>query len=145
RMTKDCLIRPAAQDQLEAIAAMADVAIAAGPKHKSWIFYQFSKGLSEFRLGRFATAAEWMQKVAAAGGVGWREAQADMVLAMAQHHLGKTSEARTTLTRGLQIVTEQLPTLDSPDLGTSWGDILITHFLKQEAENLIQVQSAPKP
>src|SRR5713101_8044303 len=49
RMAKDCLILPPPAADLETIGKMADTAVAAGPDHKFWHYFQFVKGLAEYR------------------------------------------------------------------------------------------------
>src|SRR5688500_14151361 len=81
RMAKDCLILPPAPADLQLIAQMADKAIAAG-QNKPWPYFQFARGFAEYRLGRFDSAIEWMEKGVAAQGDWYRAVQAHMVLAI---------------------------------------------------------------
>src|SRR5205814_1851316 len=63
RMAKDCLLLPPPNDQLETIVKMTDRAVAAGPSHRNWLYFEFAKGLVEYRRGNPASAVEWLQKV----------------------------------------------------------------------------------
>ena len=60
------------------------------------------------------------------------------MLAMAQYQLGEKEEARTVLTKGVQIEQAKLEKLESGDLGSSWVDWLTSETLVGEAKALIE-------
>src|SRR5262249_6407086 len=62
RIAKVCLMLPPAPADLPTLEAMADTALKAGPQDKKWPYYEFLKGLAEYRQGHFDAALEWMQK-----------------------------------------------------------------------------------
>jgi Flp pilus assembly protein TadD len=134
RMAKDCLILPPPAADLETIGKMADTAVAAGPDHKSWHYFQFVKGLAEYRQGHFASAAEWLQKVAGREGDPHRTVAAYMVLAMAQYQLKQVDEARATLAKGVKLADSKLATLGGPQ----WNDQITAQVLTREARTLIE-------
>ena len=145
RMAKDCLILPSSGADLDAVAEMADSAIAAGPDHWGATFFQFAKGLSEYRQGHFTSAVQWMQKVLAMPGeFEFRDAQAYLVLAMAHHQLNQADEARAALAEGSAII-EAKPKVGSGALGVDWNDWLIADALRREAQALIEGQSPATP
>jgi eukaryotic-like serine/threonine-protein kinase len=121
---------------------MADRAIAAGSQNKPWPYFQFAKGLAEYRLGRFESAAEWMEKVAAAKGDIYRGVQAQMVLAMAQQQLRKVDQARETFAKALQTVETRFPKTGKGGLDDQWNDWVIAHALMREAKALVRADSA---
>ncbi len=136
RLSKDCLVLPPGATNLELITKMADVAVAAGPAHTFWRYFQFVKGLAEYRSGHFAAAADWLQKVLDEKGHWNRRVATLAVLAMAQHQLGQVEQARVTLEDGVQTASRVLP--KSPDnLGDDWNDWIIAHLLLREAQILI--------
>ena len=59
------------------------------------------RGLAEYRLGRYAEAARWLEKclAQAMGKFPFAQAPARFVLAMTQHQRGQNDEARATLAR----------------------------------------------
>jgi tetratricopeptide (TPR) repeat protein len=138
RMAKDCLILPPPAADLPAIARMADVAIAAGSENKPWPYFQFAKALAEYRQGRFESAVEWSEKVAAVKGDLYRTVQAQMVLAMAQQQLRKMNEAREALGKGLEIADARFPKPGKGSLDDQWNDWIIAHALMREAKALIE-------
>ena len=73
--------------------------------------------------------------------VDFRNAQAYLVLAMAQHKSGKLAECRVALDKGDQII-EAMPKLESGDIGETWSDWIIVHLLRNEAKTMIGSQSA---
>jgi len=138
RMAKDCLMLPPPAASLVRFAKMADTAVAAGPTNSSWPYYEFVKGLAEYRLGHFASVLEWLRKVAAQEGVPARTAQADATLAMAEFQLGQTNAARATLAEGIKIAQTKL----TPGR-IDWNDSIIAEILLREAHELIM--GAPMP
>jgi eukaryotic-like serine/threonine-protein kinase len=139
RTVKDCLLLPPAQPVLPTIAKLAEVASAAGPGHRFWPSIQFAKGLAEFRQGRFSSAVEWLEPVLQKTNDVFRTVQAHMTLAMAQHHLQHSEQARATLAKGLEFADRRLPTFDK-DAGPEdrTNDWIIAHLLMREAQALIQ-------
>jgi serine/threonine protein kinase/tetratricopeptide (TPR) repeat protein len=143
RMAKDCLILPSSDADLDAVDDMIDSAIAAGPDYWAATFFQFAKGLSEYRQGHFTSAVEWMQKALAKPGESeFRDAQAYLVLAMAHHQLNQVEEARAALAEGSAIIEARQPILGSGARGVDWNDWLIAHALQREAKALIEGSSA---
>jgi len=141
RMAKDCLIVPNAGIDLAAVAKLADTAVIKGAGQGALPFFEFVKGLAEYRQQHFASAIVWMQKALADPSVDFRNAQAYLVLAMAQHESGKLAECRVALDQGDQII-EAMPKLESGDIGETWSDWIIVHLLRQEAKTMIGAQPA---
>jgi len=138
RMAKDCLFVPPPAADFGSIARMVDTAVAAGPNHQYWPYFQFVKGLAEYRQGRFASAVDWLQPVLAQGGDMYRTVQAYMTLAMAQHRLLQTDQARVTLNKGLEIAEKRFPKGGKGSLDEQWHDWIIAHVLMREAKALIE-------
>ena len=124
---------PPAAD-LESIGKMADTAIAAGPDHEFWYYFQFVKGLAEYRLRHFASAVERLQKVAAREGDPTRTEAAYMVLAMAQYQLKQVDEARATLVNGINFADANR----AARYGPQWNDERTAQLLMREARALIE-------
>jgi serine/threonine protein kinase len=133
RCAKDCLILPLRRQDVSAISKWVETAIAERPE---WPHAQFVKGLAEYRQGRPASAGEWMQKVLTYKGEKYREVQAQMVLAMAQHRLQQTEDARATLANGLATAAAKFPKPDA-----NWHDWIFAHVLMREATALINPES----
>jgi Flp pilus assembly protein TadD len=143
RIAKDFLILPASEADLETATRMADRAVNVPTNHPDMAWFQFAKGLAEYRLGNFASAVGWTEKVLSdAGHEANRDAEACMVLAMAKNQLSQTNEARTTFDRGLKIVDAKMPKLSSGDLGAGWTDWVFALALRNEANALIDGNAA---
>ena len=132
---------PAAAD-LPAIQKMADTAVAAGPDHPMWLYFQLAKGLADYRQGHFDKAAERLQKVASewresAAGI-YRSAEACLVLAMARQQVHQFWPARRALSEGCWMATTLLPGPDSADIGELANDWLYVQTLMREAQGLIE-------
>ena len=69
---------------------------------------------------------------------GWDspDARAYLVLAMAQHRLGRAAEAQIALAKAVDLTQTKLPPLDSGDLGGDWNDVVTAHLLLREAKAL---------
>jgi serine/threonine protein kinase/tetratricopeptide (TPR) repeat protein len=149
RMAKDCLVLAAPGVDLESVARLADTAVAVGDSHPHFGWFRFANGLAEYRQGRFANAARHMTQVLSKADNGYRDIEAYMVLAMAQHHLNEEAEADSALAKGLEIEQAKLPKLDTGDIGPFWIDWIIAHALIREAKALIDAGPAkvelPKP
>ena len=91
-----CLLLPASGEELRRAVALADRAVAAGPKspHLDNAYPQFVKGLAEYRQGRPQQAVPLLRESAA---LLPNRAGPRLVLAMAQFQSGSPKEARQTL------------------------------------------------
>jgi len=139
RMAKDCLMLPRPGAELTTESNWADAAVTMGKNHQYLAYFQFVKGLAEYRQGHFASAVELTQKVLAkTGQFPFRDVEACMVLAMAQCQSSQMDEARATLARGVKIAETKLPKIESGDLGDDWGDWIVSQALLKEAKALIK-------
>jgi serine/threonine protein kinase/Flp pilus assembly protein TadD len=141
RMAKDCLFIPPPPSELNNIARMVETAVAGGPNHQYWPYFQFVKGLAEYRQGRFASASEWLQPVLGKTSDIYRTVQAHMTLAMAQHQLNQTEQARATLAKGLELAEARFPKPGKTGLDEQWHDWIIAHVLMREAKASIEDKS----
>jgi tetratricopeptide (TPR) repeat protein len=146
RVAKSCLLFPSGvgPEDLTRAANLADSALTLGKGSLWFHWFQFTKGLAEYRQGHFAGAIEGMQ-LAQEELANSRDAAQDMckadtyfVSAMAQHQLHQPTDAQAALARGVEIVQAKLPNLEGGDLGQSWYDVLMTYILMREAKQLIE-------
>jgi serine/threonine protein kinase len=140
RTAKVSLLLPVTGADLTRSAGLADSALSLGPN--TWRDY--TKGLAEYRQGRYASAVKWTEQVLAKPESDTPTAydllcaQDSMVLAMAHYHSGQTNDARAVLAKGVEIIETRLPKLENGDLGVYWVDWIITHALMAEAKALIE-------
>jgi WD40 repeat protein len=129
RIAKDSLILPGSGVNLNTISTMADTAVGQNPAYP---FFQFVKGLAEFRQSRFPSATNWMGMVLTNSDLNLSlEVETYSVLAMSQFQLGQLEQARNSLTKGTEIE-QKLPKIESGDLG-DWSNWIIAHALMKEA------------
>ncbi len=139
RMAKACLMLPSSGANSNVVSQWAETAIAGGGTNtESLAWKELAKGLAEYRLGHFADAAEWTQKVLKAKPMPERDAAAWLVLAMARQQLHQVSEAHTAWEQGVAIVNTKLPKLESGWLSYSWFDWIVVQTLMGEAKALIE-------
>ena len=124
-----CLLLPASGDELRRAVALADRAVAAGPKspHLDSAYPQFVMGLAEYRQGRYAQAVPLLRESAA---LLPNRAGPGLVLAMAQFQSGFPKEARQTLASAMRTYNWKAGQADHV---TAW----VSHILRREAEALI--------
>ena len=144
-MTKACLLLPPSPADLQTVQKMADVAVAAGTDQPDWVYYQFAKGLAEYRSGHFDEASRWLTQVIDHEGYYDRAVQACAVLAMAQYQLKQPEQARATLANGIKIADTNLPKPASHYFGQTWHDWIIDQVLMREAQSLIERPKPPIP
>jgi tetratricopeptide (TPR) repeat protein len=144
-IAKVCLMLPASGVDLELVEKMADAGLMGRlTRNTDFISYsQFAKGLSEYRLGRFESAADWMRKSIDDPFYGdghSRYVQSYMVLAMAKYQLNQHEEARAAFAKGVEIEQTKLPKFDGGDVGSGWywRDSVIARCLMAEAQALIK-------
>jgi hypothetical protein len=148
-MTKLCLMLPTSGVDLALMERLADDGVRGRlTRNTDFISYsQFAKGLSEYRLGRFASAADWMQKSIDTPFYGdghSRYVQSYMVLAMAKYQLNEHKEARAAFAKGSEIEQKKLPAFDGRDVGSGWywRDSVIARCLMDEARALLEGRSS---
>jgi len=127
RTARACLLLPASGDDLDRAAALADRAAAAGPTHGYYGYFMATKGLADYRRGRFDAAIDALHQ--AGEKAAWMPVTRP-VLAMALYRSGRTQEAREALAAALQNCDWDEAKADDQD---KW----IAHVLCREAEELI--------
>jgi eukaryotic-like serine/threonine-protein kinase len=141
RTAKEFLILPPPAADLLTLSNLAEIAVAAGPKSDSWPFFQFTKGLTEYRLGHFASAVDWTRAaLKAERNVPFRNAGVYAVLAMAEHQLNQVDEARAALAKAREIAKNDVPQFGSHNLGPDWNDVIIARVLLREAQGMIEIK-----
>ncbi|MGA3182532.1 MAG: serine/threonine-protein kinase [Verrucomicrobiota bacterium] len=144
RLAKDGLFFPRPGADLTTESNWAETAVTVGKNSGYFTYFQFTKGLAEYREGHFANAIEWVQKaLSKSGQEAYRDVDANMVLAMAQYQSKQPDQARAALAKGLAIAETKQPKLETGDLGGAWKDWIIAQALVNEAKALIQGPSAP--
>jgi tetratricopeptide (TPR) repeat protein len=136
QMAKDCLILPSSGADLNAVGALADVAVTRGTNYLSYPLFKCCKALAEYRLGRPQEAIKWADS-ATKDDFPYSKAEGYAVLAMAQFKSGQTNPAIATLVDCARVVDTRLPNLSGGNLGQDWRDWIIAHALFSEATNLI--------
>jgi tetratricopeptide (TPR) repeat protein len=139
RTAKVCLLLPLDGADLAAASKLAETAVTLG-KYHAWVaYFQFAKGLVEYRQANFAQAVGWTQKALSQLDTDYsRDIQAYSVRSMAHHRLNQAGEAREALSKATELAGAKLPRLDSGDLGPDWQDWIIAQTLLREAKALIE-------
>ena len=146
RMAKDCLILPSEGGDPSVGVRLANVAVTFDETAAANPWFQFCKGLAEYRLGHFSDAVQWMQKVLLKIADGsTRDIEACMVLAMAEQKLNQPEEAHKSLADGNRLAARRLLQLTGGDIGDGWIDWIFAHALMREANALIEggIPTAP--
>jgi tetratricopeptide (TPR) repeat protein len=142
-----CLLMPVTGSDLEASARLADRAVSHIAENPSLgnaredsdaAVAKFAKGLSEYRQGHFAEAAEWAQKALSRKGLDSpAQVAAYSVLAMSQIRMNQSAAARLAYRQANEIVAQKFPTLDCGYRYWHFHDPLMAKILLRQAESLI--------
>ncbi len=137
RVAKACLLEPTPDAEMALAVRLGDTAVEKGAGHPARLYFQFAKGLAQYRAGAFAAAAETLrpfQKFAPSGPL---DLNARAVLAMALHHDGHQDEARALLSTASEAVPRALPD-EGADQSSSWHDFLTARLFLREATETLQ-------
>jgi tetratricopeptide (TPR) repeat protein len=137
RASKDCLIMPVPNLELETINRLTDIAVNADRQNSGLPWSQLAKALAEYRQSRFASAAHWARQTLGKPHP-VRDIEASMILAMSLHKLGQAEAASDTFQQGTRHARDQLYCSNPTDLGKDWIDWLIAQALAREASDTIQ-------
>jgi serine/threonine-protein kinase len=129
RSSLACLLLPSSGEELRRATALAERAVAVGPKFPDpdHAYLQFVKGLAEYRQGRPAQAVPLLREAAA---LLPNRAGPRLALALAQFQSGSPTEARTTLAAAVGAYNWME---SQADHSTAW----VSHVLRREAEAMI--------
>ena len=98
-----------------------------------------TRGLAEYRLGRFDAAASWLQKALAHGGASSETTTAArLVLAMAHQRRGQIDQAHKVFAAATSALDGLVPNVNDWD---DWQLVETCRFLRREAEE--QLKGAP--
>jgi serine/threonine-protein kinase len=128
RAARTCLLLPVTGDELRRAVSLAERAAAVEPSKNPYDYplFVFAQGLAEYRQGRFDRAVAAMR-----GDAGSMRGPAPrIVLAMALHRSGQTTEARKALAAAVQVPEW---TVNPLRILNDWS----FHVLRREAEALI--------
>lgn len=129
RTGRACLLKPASGDVARSAAAVVDIALNADPsRYEAWAppFFQFARGLAEYRAGRLREAIAIMEGPASTV----LGPAPGLVIAMAQHRLGQARDAKRTLASAIARADWRPELADTRD---AW----VWNVLRREAEGLI--------
>jgi hypothetical protein len=121
------------------VMRLTDRIMARTEDHPARKSYETTKGLVEYRAGRFGPAAAAIVRSAPSPEGLHRDALAFSILAMAQHRLGKAGEARTALSNAQGIIATKMPKVEKGEtFADDWHDWLHARLLCREAEELLK-------
>jgi len=138
-----CLLGPGPVGDSARLARLAEVAVSGDPAQPWYEWFLVTKGLYEYRAGRFDAAVKTCRASrprikAGSGNVDTLAAAVNAIEAMALHRSGDAGGTRRCLAEAKKLIDEKLSVLDGGDLGQWWHDRLVAQLLYREAESLIQ-------
>jgi serine/threonine protein kinase/Tfp pilus assembly protein PilF len=138
RAAMTCSLAPDAVADFGPVKRLARLAVTGTEKHVYHRYFVLARGLTEERAGRHAEAVTWLERFAPTAGGGHWDATTFAALALAQHRLGRTEEAKVSLARAREIVDQRRPDPSGGRLfGSNWLDVLHAQILTGEAEELL--------
>jgi tetratricopeptide (TPR) repeat protein len=136
---KACSLSPELAGEPKQIVRLADIIITSTEQEPARKWYEITKGLVDYRAERFGPATEIILRSAPSNEGTHRDALAFSILAMAQHRLGKTEEARSALADAQRILLTKMPKTETGQrFGDDWHDWLHSQILYREAEELLK-------
>jgi tetratricopeptide (TPR) repeat protein len=138
RTVKVCLLRAGAIsdadfDRLQKLAVYA----VTGPKDGFYHYYARSKAFADYRAGRYAQAITSLESLAPDPNGGPVDMETFAILAMAQHRLGQTAKAQTTLARAT-VLMNKMPNPGQGQTVTDWWGWGVTGTIYRQADELVR-------
>jgi tetratricopeptide (TPR) repeat protein len=130
RVSKDCFMMPLEGEELDQA-----VALAARGKYGDDTWAAQTKGMADYRRGRFYDAIKWL-KFSTDGKAAWKDVENNLFIALAYHYLGQHKEAQETLDGAVKMMETRLPQAGKADLGSP-GDWIYCQIMRREAEREI--------
>lgn len=145
RAAKAALLAPPPEGELERLTGLIDSALTpeaqAGLPAAFVQWFQLTKGMAEYRAGRYEQAVEWLLKprgVLTPAGV----ATADLYLAMAYRRAGRAAEAAAALERATRAMDKSAPPAGG-DRGIEALNWVVAELTRREAEQLLRARTPP--
>jgi hypothetical protein len=144
RTAKSCLLLALGGAEQDAACDLADRGVAMARGHWVQPWTEVTKGLAEYRRGRFADAVAWADRCLSRGPGNWnREIPAHLVRAMALARLGHPDEARAASAMACIIYRTRAVHTADPAPGGDWHDHVICEILRREAQALLLDPTSP--
>ena len=146
RIARACLFVANSGVDIAIPAQLADRAVSGG-EHRWMVHFQITKGLAEYRSGRYEGALGWLRRSADATRgtpLGHAFVEAALGMGMAQCRLGQLEEARRYLAEA-ETVLDRLPRPGEKGFDAEFADWIICQTLRREAEALIRPGPTTRP
>jgi tetratricopeptide (TPR) repeat protein len=146
RTATACSLAPGAVADFGVVETLAQRAVTGTEKHAYYPVFAWSKGLAEYRAGRFAGAVEWLKRFGSKDDASSYDATAFAALAMARHRVGEAEEAKASLVKAKAIVAGKMPdpAKGRPFEQGDWQDWLHAQILIREAEGVLKEKAGDK-
>ena len=136
RTAKACLLSPAPVADSARLNRLADQALASPSPYAAW--FQLTKGLAEYRAGRYPEARNWFTKATALQSR-WGTPTVGLLLAMTDLRLGNSGPARAAIESLLKEVDQKLPHPGAGDMGVGPENFLVFQIIRREAEASLEL------
>ena len=147
RVSKACLLLPAAGADLEAACRLADIAAAEVDTSQYGAWFALAKSLAEYRQGRFESAAQWSRKaLSGADSDSWLSVEARPVQALACLGCEPPAESRLALSNAIECARTKL--VDARDTYFCWNyheSLLVNIFLREALAKQKQLLGTEHP
>ncbi len=140
RAAKVCLLLPEAVGGADSdrMQKLSERAVTGTEKSGFYHYFARTKGLAEYRAGRYAAAIKWLERLVPNADGGRLDAETFAILAMAHHRLGHAEEAEAALAKEKAIVAK-LPD-PAQGLAEDWFGWEISLTVCREAEELLKAE-----
>jgi WD40 repeat protein/serine/threonine protein kinase/tetratricopeptide (TPR) repeat protein len=141
RTAKIGLLLPASPEDGARLSTLAELAVMRGADSPLLPWFQFARGMADYRAGRFDEAAGVFRAVAESDTNELLRPAVQFFQAMTEVRRGQTDSARALLGAGRKSLAQATP--PGGDLGPAWLDVLICRIALREAEALLAQPSPP--
>jgi Flp pilus assembly protein TadD len=138
RLGRDCLILPCSGTNLDGAIQLIEKAGAADSQNSG--DYLLARALAELRRGNFSEAIARLGRIPAESGLPEQDAQAALILSLANGRLGQMEQARSALEKAKEIIEAGLPKIENGFLGERWVEWIVTYALLREVRLLVETR-----
>jgi hypothetical protein len=130
---------------MKVIDRMTAVAVAVGPGHQHFRFFEMARGLADWRAGRFDVAAERFRGLGpAANALGpMVESVGRFGQAMTLKAMDQELPARFSYLRAMALLKFDAQTRRDGILNDNWQDRLSAEWLQREARRVLKISESP--
>jgi len=137
RAARVCLMTPEMSTDTDLLTKLADQAIASEAEPRLLAFFKITRGMADYRAGRYEAAVSILQDANADLPGAAERATTQLVTAMAYQKMGKGEDAAGAMAQAMDLIDAKLAKPGSDDLGPGAENWVICQIVKREAARVV--------